>query len=412
MPRARSASVRRSAPLLTVGVLLVSLVACVSSEDETPTPTRAPAIASPRLANRPTAGPLLSGAPTARPTANAAPRAGLEATPVANPASRSGTTNGRAAPVDAVAVVKAVAPAVVTVINKQRVGGFGSDEPLQAGAGTGFIIDRDGRIVTNNHVVEGGDAFEVIFVDGTKRDVTLIGTDPISDLAVVQVDGEVPATVPLGDSDALEPGQPVLALGSPLGTFTNTVTQGIVSALGRTLQQVAPDRPALTGLVQHDAAINPGNSGGPLVDLSGRVIGVNTTGIGQDYGGGFLPQGLFFAIPANTVKEIAGKLIADGRVVYPYFGITSSAVTDEVAAQQELAVDYGTFVRQVNPDGPAAAAGIEVGDVVLAIEGERIDQRQPFTDVLFRHEPGEAVTVSVQRGNETFDVELTLAERE
>jgi 2-alkenal reductase len=315
-------------------------------------------------------------------------------------------------PMDAVAVVKAVGPAVVTIVDQRQPDEAGAAGIEQVGAGTGFIIDDAGHIVTNAHVVEGGDAFEVILADGTKRPVTIVGADPISDLAVVRVEGEVPAIVLLGDSDALEPGQPVLALGSPLGAFTNTVTQGIVSALGRTLRQASPERPDLTGLIQHDAAINPGNSGGPLVDLAGQVVGVNTVGVGQDPGGGFLPQGLFFAIPVNTVKEIAAELIADGRVVYPYFGITSLAVTEEVAAQGELAVDYGTLVREVTPNSPAAAAGIEVGDVVLAIDGERIDQGQPFTEVLFRHEPGETVTVSLQRGAEVFEVELTLAERE
>ena len=408
VPRARPAPLRGLTRLPIVGLLLVVLVACVGEEDEAPTPTSAPAIASPRLANRPTAGPLLYGGPTERPTATASTRAAREATPGPNTGPRPANTTGGAAPVDAVAVVKAVAPAVVTVINKQQVRGFG-DEAQQAGAGTGFIIDRDGRIVTNNHVVAGGDAFEVIFADGTKRDVALVGTDPISDLAVVRIDGDVPATVPLGDSDALEPGQPVLALGSPLGTFTNTVTQGIVSALGRSISEEA-GQPALTGLIQHDAAINPGNSGGPLVNLQGEVVGVNTLGVTQTQQG-TAAQGLFFAIPVNTVKEIAGKLIEDGEVRYPFFGVESVDITDEIASQNDLPVDRGIFIVRTTPDGPADQAGIEAEDIVLAIDGEEINARQPFTEVLFHHEPGDTVTATVQRGEEQFDVSVTLGTR-
>jgi 2-alkenal reductase len=361
------------------------------------------------MASRPTAGPLLAGAPTARPRATATARTAFAASPAAATTSRPVTANGPSASVDAVAVVKAVAPAVVTVINKQRISGFGGDEEQQAGAGTGFIIDQQGRIVTNNHVVEGGDAFEVIFADGSKRDVSLVGTDPISDLAVVQVEGDVPATVPLGDSDTLEPGQTVLALGSPLGTFTNTVTQGIVSALGRSLGE-GTGRPDLTGLIQHDAAINPGNSGGPLVDLRGEVVGVNTLGVTQTEQG-TAAQGLFFAIPVNTVKEIAAKLIEDGEVAYPFFGVESENITDEIASQNDLPVNRGIYILRTTPNGPADQAGIEADDIVLAIDGEEITARQPFTEVLFHHEPGDTVTATVQRGDEQFDVTVTLGTR-
>lgn len=311
---------------------------------------------------------------------------------------------------DPVAVVKAVGPAVVTVVNKRQAGTTDSAPLQEAGAGTGFIIDENGHIVTNAHVVAGSDAVDVIFADGSKREARLVGADPISDLAVVRVDGDVPAPIPLGDSDALEPGQAVLAIGSPLGTFTNTVTEGIVSALGRSVGEQS-GQPALTGLIQHDAAINPGNSGGPLVNLRGEVVGVNTIGIGTVPQADVLVQGLFFAIPVNTVKEISTTLIADGRVVYPYFGIQSAPVTEELAAQQELPVAYGVLVEKVTANGPAAAAGIEVGDIVLAIDGEKIDQRRPFTEVLFHHQPDDTVTATIRRGKDEFDVDLTLSER-
>jgi 2-alkenal reductase len=196
----------------------------------------------------------------------------------------------------AVDIVEQVGPAVVTVINEQRFNDNEGTELEPVGSGTGFIIDDQGHIVTNWHVVDGGDNFEVIFADGTTVSAELVGTDEVSDLAVVKVDGDLPGVVSLGDSDALKPGQPVLAIGSPLGAFTNTVTQGIVSAIGRDF----PGSQTYTNLIQHDAAINPGNSGGPLFNFAGEVVGVNTLGIPQASTGEIV-QGVFFAIPYNTV---------------------------------------------------------------------------------------------------------------
>jgi 2-alkenal reductase len=207
----------------------------------------------------------------------------------------------------AVEVVERVSSAVVTVVNEQTVDIFGSDGPVPAGTGTGFIIDDQGHIVTNWHVVDQGEEFEVIFSDGERRTATLVGGDDVRDLAVVKVDAPVPGVVPLGDSSLLRPGEPVLAIGSALGTFTNTVTRGVVSALGRSIAE-QEGSPELTGLIQHDAAINPGNSGGPLVNFRGEVIGVNTLGI-PETPDGKPAQGLFFAIPSNTVVEIAFMLI-------------------------------------------------------------------------------------------------------
>jgi len=304
-------------------------------------------------------------------------------------------------PMSAVEVVDQVADAVVTVVNEQTARGVGLQP---TGSGTGFIIDEEGHIVTNWHVVTGGQSFLVIFADGRRQTARLVGSDRLSDLAVVRVDGEVPAVVPLGDSDGLKPGQPVLAIGSPLGSFTNTVTQGIISALGR-------DFPgsSYTNLIQHDAAINPGNSGGPLFNFAGEVVGVNTLGIPQQ--GGQLVQGLFFAIPSNTVKKIAQLLIDDGRVVYPYLGISFQTVTWQVAAQAGLDVDHGILVTEVVSGGPADRAGIQPDDVIVAIGGVAIDQRHSFQEILFEHEPDETVEVTVQRGDERLTVEVTLGER-
>ncbi len=303
----------------------------------------------------------------------------------------------------AVEVVERVNDAVVTVINEQTVSGLGQLQPV--GSGTGFIIDDQGHVVTNWHVVTGGQEFLVILANGERRPATLVGADQVSDLAVVQMEGDVPAIVPLGDSDLAKPGQPVLAIGSPLGSFTNTVTQGIVSATGRDF----PGSSNYTNLIQHDAAINPGNSGGPLFNFSGEVIGVNTLGIPMQNGQPV--QGLFFAIPSNTVKKITDELIAQGRVIYPFFGISFQTVTWDIAAQLNLPVDHGVLVIEVPSDGPAARAGIRPGDVIVAINGKPVDQKNSFSELLFEHRPGETITVTINRDGEEMTVDVTLAER-
>ena len=315
-----------------------------------------------------------------------------------------------AQPLTAVEVVERVRPAVVTVVNERLAGGLGADQALEAGRGTGFVVDDRGHIVTNEHVVSGGDRFEVILADGETRPATLVGADPLSDLAVVRVEGPLPAAVPFGDSDALQPGQPVLAIGSPLGAFTNTVTDGIVSALGRDLPgATSQGEPGYSNLIQHNAAINPGNSGGPLFDLAGQVIGVNTLGIPETQEGPV--QGLFFAIPANTVREIATQLIAEGRVAYPSLGASVIPITEELASQYELPVDHGVYVRRLAPGGPAARSGIQEGDFILALNGRRIDEANTYTEVLFSYRPGETVEAKVRRGDEELTIPVTLRER-
>ncbi len=241
-------------------------------------------------------------------------------------------------PYPAVNVVLRVGPAVVTVINEQTASGIGSgslqpsggdasSSSLQpVGSGTGFIIDDQGDIVTNWHVVDQGQKFQVIFANGETRDAKLVGSDEISDLAVVQVTGKLPGIVSFGDSSTLLPGEPVLAIGSPLGAFTNTVTEGIVSAVGRDFPQDSSQGPQIyTNLIQHDAAINPGNSGGPLFDLNGEVVGVNTLGIPTDSGGAPV-QGLFFAIPSNTVKQITTQLPSIRAISSAFYATSIAAM--------------------------------------------------------------------------------------
>ncbi len=328
----------------------------------------------------------------------------VETTPESDPESLP------AAPTDAVDVVKRVSPAVVTVINRQT-GALDDDtsNPEQAGIGTGFIIDDDGHIVTNFHVVEDGDEFVVLLADGDQRDAELVGSDPISDLAVLEMEGEVPATVPFGDSDALQPGQTVIAIGSPLGAFTTTVTQGIVSALGRDFAEFGGDPGQYTNLIQHDAAINPGNSGGPLFTMAGEVVGVNTLGI-TETGGEATAQGLFFAVPSSTVEEVVTEIIETGEVRYPFFGVGSEPVTPQMAAELDLEADYGVVVGEVQPGSGADDAGIEPGDIILEIDGQPIDLDNPFVEVLFAHDPDETVEVLVQRGDDQITLDVTLGE--
>ena len=304
---------------------------------------------------------------------------------------------------DPVQVVQEVGPAVVTVINQQQARG---GQLLQAGAGTGFIISDQGYIVTNQHVVEGGMSFEVILADGTTREARLIGEDSLADLAVLQIGGPVPATVPLADSNELQQGQRVLAIGSPLGAFTNTVTRGIVSAVNRDF----PGAGTYANLVQHDAAINPGNSGGPLLNLAGQVVGVNTLGI-QRNADGSPAQGLFFAVPSNQVRQVVAELIANGRVVYPYLGVGYAPLSAQVIAQFDLQADRGVFVTEVERGGPADQANIRPEDVILAVDDRPINAENTFIEVLSAFRPGDDVTLTLQRGDRRIETETTLDER-
>jgi 2-alkenal reductase len=326
-------------------------------------------------------------------------------TPTAN------TSMSQASIVPAEDVVAKVSPAVVTVVNEQRFQ-TGAETQLQpVGSGTGFVIDGDGHIVTNWHVVNGGEQFLVIFADGSKQNAKLVGSDEVSDIAVVQVSGKVPAPLTFGDSSTLKPGEPVLAIGSPLGAFSNTVTEGIVSATGRNFPYQSGGPQVYDNLVQHDAAINPGNSGGPLLDLQGNVVGVNTLGIPTDDQGQPV-QGLFFAIPSNTVQTIVEKLIKDGKVVYPFLGVTPVSLDPVTAAANDLPVDHGAYIEEVSPGSPAAEAGIEQGDIILAIDNDQIDQNRSFTEALFSHQPGDKVSVTLQRGDKQLTTDVTLGQRE
>jgi S1-C subfamily serine protease len=303
-------------------------------------------------------------------------------------------------------------PAVVTVINQQLFEGFSNSgaDLLPVGSGTGFVISDDGYIVTNNHVVEGSSALEVIFHDGTSVAAQLIGTDPFTDLAVVRIDGGVPGTVPLGSTAGLRPGDAVVAIGSALGSYTNTVTTGVVSGLGRRLEVDAGV--SSENLIQHDAPINPGNSGGPLFNLAGEVIGVNTYAIHQAADGRYA-DGLGFAITSETVQQIVAILIAEGKVDRPYFGVSYVELNPILAVVEGLPVEYGILVTSAPSGGPAREGGIVDGDIITAINGQQIDREHPFVNLLYQFQPGDTIDVEIFRRstNETIVVQLTLDAR-
>ena len=319
-------------------------------------------------------------------------------------------TTAPAQELTAVQVVEQVSPAVVTVLNLAQTGPLGGQATPQ-GAGTGFIIDDQGHIVTNWHVVTGGDDFIVVLKDGTEVEAELIGSDPRDDLAVLRIESsQVPATVTFGDSDTLQPGQDVLAIGSPLGAFTNTVTAGIVSALGRNqLESGNNFCQNYSNLIQHDAAINQGNSGGPLFNMQGEVVGVNTLGIPTSDEG--VPvQGLFFAVPANTVRTAVQQMIETGTIQQPYFGISSVPIDPTTASAYGLPIEFGVYVADVEPGGPADQAGLQAEDIILALDGTQINQSSPLSDLLFDYSPGDTVQLTVLRDGQETTIDLTLGQ--
>jgi 2-alkenal reductase len=299
-----------------------------------------------------------------------------------------------------VQAVQEVAPAVVTVINRNN---------EASGSGSGVVVSEDGLIITNNHVVEGATELDVVFADGTAQDATLVGTDPLSDIALIEVDDAVPAVAALGDSDGLLQGEFVLAIGSPLGNFRNTVTAGVVSALGRS---VGP----LEGLIQTDASINRGNSGGPLINLNGEVVGINTLVVRGGGGGGvFGPadqaEGLGFAVPSSIVRIVSEQIIQTGEMVYPYMGIRYSMIDGDIAAQEGLAVQNGAYVAAVEDGTPADDAGLQADDVITAVDGVSLAQNNSLRLVLTGYRPGDTITLTVQRGSREIELDLTLGTR-
>lgn len=333
-------------------------------------------------------------------------------------------------------VVAQASPAVVSIVVKQDVSRlFNLSSPLdqlfntpqqnlpegkqQVGAGSGFIISSDGLILTNKHVVSSGSGnadsteYTVVLNDGKQYDAKVLDTDPFNDLALVKIDATGLPTLKLGDSDSLQIGQTVIAIGNALGQFSNTVTKGVVSGLARTITagDSTGSAETLEGIVQTDAAINFGNSGGPLLNLAGQVVGVNTA-ISQQ------GQLIGFTIPINQAKKVIDSVQKYGKIVRPYLGVRYVLINETVAKENKLSVNYGALVLRgqdstqlaVIPGSPADKAGIVENDIILEINGQKIDTDNSLAKLIQQFSPGDTVKLKILHDGQGKEVQATLTE--
>jgi len=344
----------------------------------------------------------------------------LSAAAVANllrPASGGGTPNGPTGSSvsqvhldESSAVITAVArvmPSVVVIESTSSGGILGGAN----GVGSGFIFDADGWILTNKHVVEGADRITVQLNDSRTFTARVYGIDTLTDLAIVKIDATGLPVAPIGSSDELELGQLAIAIGNPLGNFENTVTTGVVSGLGRQIragEAGGSTSEQLNNLIQTDAAINPGNSGGPLLNSAGAVIGINTA-VSED------AQGIGFAIPIDVARPIMDLAVAGKPIARPWIGVRYVVVDPQLAADRDLAVDHGVLIAAaangdpaIVPGSPAEGAGLEAGDIVVAVDGDAVDAEHDLSTRILPHVPGDTVRLSVVRGGDTLDISVTL----
>lgn len=322
-----------------------------------------------------------------------------------------------------VEISKAVTPSVVFIDvttsaknndekNKQFEQFFGPefkmDQPPQHGSGSGVIISKDGYIVTNNHVVKDASdkGIKVVLTDKREFTAKLVGTDPNTDVAVIKIEAENLSVASVGNSDDVQVGQWVLAIGNPLG-LNNTVTAGIVSALGRNVN-ISGDTYAINNFIQTDAAINPGNSGGALVDINGMVIGINAaiqsqTGFYQGYG---------FAVPINIVKSVASELIKTGKIERGYIGVSIKDVDTKEAKGLGLDKAKGVLVQNVIKGGAGEEAGVKTGDVILTVDGKEVNAANQLQTIIGSHKPGEQVTLSIFRDGKMINIPVKLKPRD
>ena len=319
-----------------------------------------------------------------------------------------------------VRVYRQAAPAVANILTKATEYDFFMDPVPVEGAGSGFVIDTKGYILTNNHVVEGAQSIEVVLGDQSRYPAKVVGADPRNDVALIKIEPKKSlVALPLGDSSAIQVGQKVLAIGNPFG-FQSTLTTGVVSALGRTVQ--TSQTTFIDEAIQTDAAINRGNSGGPLINSRGEVIGINSA----IYTPSGTTAGIGFAIPVNTAKRIAHDLITDGRVHQAYLGVDTLSIGGGLGEALDLPVQEGLLVQTVPRGGPAAQAGVHGGDriaqagmrrfyvggdVITAIDGQKVATQLDVNLVLNKKRPGDSVTVTVYRGGKKMDIPVRLGER-
>ncbi|MHC9542495.1 MAG: S1C family serine protease [Vulcanimicrobiota bacterium] len=344
----------------------------------------------------------------------------LASSAAASELSRSPITDDRNAVINA---VKKVSPSVVyidTKVSRKSSRGsrdsmerfirefFGNDIPFQEyeertvpshGTASGVIISADGYILTNDHVVRGADEITVTLNDKKQFKGIIKGSDRVSDIALVKIDASNLPVARLGDSDKVEVGEWVIAVGNPYG-YDNTVTVGVISGRKRNLSDGSKE---YQDLLQTDAAINPGNSGGPLVNLNGEVIGINTAIIP-------FAQGIGFAIPVNAARKIEAQLQAQGKVVRPYVGIYMQDIDDAIAGYLRLPFKKGVLISAVMQDSPAASAGIRKGDVVLEVDGKKVEAPDEFRRIIQSHGIGDAIRVLIWRSGKQEAVSLKVGE--
>ncbi|MCL4391853.1 trypsin-like peptidase domain-containing protein [Patescibacteria group bacterium] len=283
----------------------------------------------------------------------------------------------------------------------------------EVGGGSGFIVSPDGLIVTNKHVVSDTSAtYTVLLNNGKKYDAKVLARDPVQDLALIKIDATGLPTVTLGNSDGLQLGQTMIAIGNALGEFRNTVSVGVLSGLARTITASGATYGSETiqGVMQTDAAINPGNSGGPLLDLNGDVIGINTAIVSG-------AQNIGFAIPINQAKKDIESVQKSGVIETPYLGVRYLSITADMAKTQNLSVDHGALLRgdtngpAIVPGSPAEKAGLKAEDIILEVNGSTVDATNTLISLIDQYNVGDTVTLKVQRGNQTLNIPVTLAKR-
>jgi S1-C subfamily serine protease len=372
----------------------LTLIACSSTTPTQAPPTPPPIAVAPTspVAAMPTVAPASSGA--GKPPAAPAPADGF-----------SGAVRQ---------VTEEVKPAVVQITNEQvQLDLLGNPFTVPAGVGSGVIYDSQGHILTNNHVVEGAQQLLVSLPDGRSFRAKLVGQDPQTDLAVVQIGGSNLPVAELGDSGQLQVGDWVVAIGNALALPGGpTVTVGVVSALNRTVQEPSTSTgpgPFLFDLIQTDAPINPGNSGGPLVNLAGQVVGINTLVAGQAEPG-VQAQGIGFSIAIATAKPIADQIVATGKVIHPYLGIRYVPLNPAISVQIGITAREGALVVQVVPGSPAANAGLQPNDVITAIDNQPLNTESALAQTVSSHKPGDTVTLTVLRGSQKLTLTVTLGE--
>ena len=372
---------------VTVAVAVLFVVATLKPEwlNRRGPATAAPAVAA--LGSAATVQPVALGAPTATSGYSAAAK---RATPAV------------------VSITASKAPARNTNANDPWFQFFFGDrsrqmpQDTQIGLGSGVIVSDSGYLLTNNHVIEGADDIEVMLTDGRQAKARLVGTDPDTDLAVLKVALERLPVISVGDSEQLQVGDVVLAIGNPFGVG-QTVTSGIVSALGRNQLGIN----TFENFIQTDAAINPGNSGGALVDASGNLLGINTAIYSRSGGS----MGIGFAIPVSTAMQVMQGLIQDGHVVRGWIGVEPRDLTPEIAQTLKLPIKQGVLITGVLHSGPASAAGLRPGDVVVRIAGAPVNNTPQLLRAVAALRPQAHAVVSVQRGDAVLDLDVTVTQR-